>query len=132
MADGEHLGILKQGVAAWNKWRASNPEIRPNLTAADLTAADLAFADLERADLRGANLTAADLAGAIIVGADLERANLTNASFTSANLTIADLTDAKDLTQEQLNSACVMEGFEPPTLPEGLKPPQKVCGPQTR
>jgi len=31
-----------------------------------------------------------------------------------------------------MNSACVMEGFEPLTLPEGLKPPQKVCDPQTR
>ena len=40
MADGEHLGILKQGVAAWNKWRASNPEFRPNLTAADLCLAN--------------------------------------------------------------------------------------------
>ncbi len=119
MVDGEHLGILKQGVAAWNKWRASNPEIRPNLTGADLTGAylldtDLTLANLSGAELSGANLTAADLTGA---------------DLTDASLTGADLSHANHLTQDQLNSACIRKGGKPPTLPEDLKPPQKVCVP---
>ena len=114
------------------------------LSGADLTRANLTVADLTRADLTNANLRGANLSGATLSGANLRRANLEDADLTradlsgaglsgailwGADLTNADLTDAKDLTQEQLNSACVMEGFEPPTLPEGLKPPQKVCVP---
>jgi integrase len=39
------VAILKEGVGAWNAWRAENPDIRP---------------DLGRADLSGTNLTEAD------------------------------------------------------------------------
>jgi hypothetical protein len=31
MANKEHLAILRQGVAAWNAWRAANPNVRPDL-----------------------------------------------------------------------------------------------------
>jgi hypothetical protein len=31
MANDEHVALLKQGVAAWNKWRDENANIRPNL-----------------------------------------------------------------------------------------------------
>ena len=125
MADGEHLGILKQGVAAWNKWRASNPEIRPNLTGADLVFANLTDAYFLDTNLRFANLTRTNLAGANLTGARLTGANLTD-----ANLTGADLTGAGNLTQKQLDSACIIEGARPPTLPEGLKPPQNLCMPE--
>ena len=86
MADDFQLHILKQGVAAWNKWRAWNPKYRPNLRSADLSGADL----------RGANLT------------------------------------GTNVTQEQLDSACISKGGNPPALPKGLKPPQKECGPWIR
>jgi uncharacterized protein YjbI with pentapeptide repeats len=46
MANPEHLKILDQGVAAWNKWRVENSRI---------------FPDLEGADLRGMNLSGANL-----------------------------------------------------------------------
>ncbi len=46
-----------------------------------------------------------------------------------ADLTGADLSHANHLTQDQLNSACIRKGGKPPTLPEDLKPPQKVCVP---
>ena len=32
MANEEHLARLKQGVEAWNAWRAKNRRIRPDLT----------------------------------------------------------------------------------------------------
>lgn len=53
----EHLGILNQGVAAWNKWRKENPKITPNLQKTDLQRADLADANLRGANLRGTNVT---------------------------------------------------------------------------
>ncbi len=142
----EHLRILKQGVAAWNKWRASNPKIRPDLEVANLTGTDLRGADLKDADLWAADLRGADLRGADLRGADLRGANLGAADLRGADLGFANLTDA-DLgfanltgsdhgvtivTQVQLDSACIRKGGDPPALREGLKPPQKVCGPQTR
>jgi uncharacterized protein YjbI with pentapeptide repeats len=98
-----------------------------NLTDTNLTGADLTNAGLQSADLTDANLTGADLTGAYPVYADFTRANLTD-----ANLTDADLTDASNLTQEQLDSACIRKGGEPPALPEGLKPPQRGCVPRVR
>ena len=41
-------------------------------------------------------------------------------------------TDATDLTQDQLDTACISEGGKPPHLPEGLKPPQKICVSRTQ
>lgn len=32
MANEEHLKILMGGVKAWNKWRAKNPDIEPDLS----------------------------------------------------------------------------------------------------
>ncbi|NJK28239.1 MAG: pentapeptide repeat-containing protein, partial [Coleofasciculaceae cyanobacterium SM2_3_26] len=67
MANRNHLDLLKQGVSAWNQWRATNVEIVPDLSEAKLLAANLQGADLSNADLFGADLS----------GADLSRANLT-------------------------------------------------------
>ena len=41
MAKKEHIEILKQGVKAWNKWRAENSDIVPDLSEASLIKADL-------------------------------------------------------------------------------------------
>ena len=105
-----------------------------DLTGAYLTGAHLTSADLTDANLWGANLTGADLTDANLAGADLGFANLTDANFfganlTDANLTRAVLTDADNLTQEQLDSACIRKDGKPPTLREGLMPPQKICVP---
>ena len=127
MAVDEHLSILKKGVTAWNNWRALNPNIRP-----DLTNANLKDANLTRAFLMVTNLTRADLRGADLTNATLTGAKFTRADLTDASLTGADLSHANHLTQEQLDSACIRKGGGPPALREGLKPPQKVCGPQTR
>jgi uncharacterized protein YjbI with pentapeptide repeats len=75
MANQEHLDILlKQGVEAWNKWRAHNPRLKPDLQGADLSEPGLQGADLSEADL-----SEADLFKAILI-----RANLTNANLTEA------------------------------------------------
>ena len=41
MANEEYLEILKQGVDVWNRRREENPEVRPDLRAADLRGANL-------------------------------------------------------------------------------------------
>ena len=112
---------------------------RANLTGADLTGANLTSADLSGTflwdtDLTGADLTGADLTGADLTGANLTNADLTGADLTDAELTDADLADANNLTQDQLDSACIRKGYKLPALPEGLKPPpeKEDCGPLTR
>jgi hypothetical protein len=109
MANPEHLQILKQGVEAWNQWRAANPGIRPDLAEAplarenlrganlyqtDLREANLARADLVEAELSSADLFQADLRGANLLGADLSRANLSRADLTAVRLVETDLNEA--------------------------------------
>ena len=127
MANEEHLALLKQGVDAWNEWKANNPDIRPNLSFAtgngltirgaklsgiDLSRTNLSRADLGKADLIGANLTEANLSEAYLsqvdlIGANLTRADLTSADLISANLIGANLSmvylSGADLTKANLS-----------------------------
>jgi len=64
MANPEHLAVLKQGVAAWNRWREKEI-FHANLSKANLRGVNLSFG----ADLRGADLSRADLSGARLRGA---------------------------------------------------------------
>jgi hypothetical protein len=87
MADLDHLNILRQGIDAWNAWRAGNPDITPDLRGADLCGAKLSLANFIGADLWEANLIGADLRGANLSGADLSQANLVDVDLTDADLT---------------------------------------------
>jgi uncharacterized protein YjbI with pentapeptide repeats len=114
--------------------------IRADLSGADLSDADLiSHAQLNEANLRLANLRGAQLNEANLSGADLNEADLSDANLSGANLTGADLrganlsdadlsaanlTEVKNLTQEQLDTAC---GDADTKLPEGLK--VKDCPP---
>jgi hypothetical protein len=103
MANSEqHLAVLKQGVEVWNKWRQSNPGIKPDLIAADLRGADLRRADLRGADLRGSG---ADL---LESGADLRRADLREADLREADLSRAVLIKA-DLREADLSRAVLVK-----------------------
>jgi hypothetical protein len=114
MANEDHVARLKQGIAAWNEWRAENESVVPNLRGADLMDADLSGADLSGADLSGADLMYADLSGADLSGANLflanlritklMRADLSGAYLATANLLGADLTGA-DLSRADLFAA---------------------------
>ena len=95
----------------------------------DLSEANITDSNLARADLTSANLTGAVLWKTNFTDSNLTDADLTGAKLRGANVTGANLTRAINLTQEQLDSACIRKGGKPPTLPEGLKPPQKVCVP---
>ncbi len=124
MANAEHLKIIKQGVSVWNDWRDVNPDVFPDLSAADLIRADLSEVNLREANLNGAKLIRADLTGADLTGADLTgaklivaylngadlmgakliRAHLSDADLSSTDLRDADLSDA-DLRGADLNRA---------------------------
>lgn len=121
MANVDHLAVLKRGPAAWNAWRHSSPNVKPDLSGADLHGLNLQTIDfkglnlsgamLADCDLSGANLTKARLieatlrdcilAGGILYSAILHRADcrgaflrwadLSRADFTGANLSDADL-----------------------------------------
>jgi uncharacterized protein YjbI with pentapeptide repeats len=129
MSNPEHLEILKLGSSVWNRWRAENPHIVPDLSrahlregrlsGANLTGADLRLAYFGRADLSGSNLSRADLsetslrrgyfAKAILentrlIGADLRHADFYGARLVGANLSRAYLEGA-NLTGADLERA---------------------------
>src|SRR5713226_8218805 len=61
MADQHYLGLLKQGVNAWNIWRKDHPEIRPNLSEENLVRANLNWAELSGATVGATTFGNVDL-----------------------------------------------------------------------
>lgn len=113
MANEEHIHILKQGVAVWNKWRNDNPEIKPDLSKVSLHDADLnwinfVWAYLGYIDFTDTNLSEANLTMANLGGVDLTETNLTQATLIHADLFGATL-DRTDLTRADLTG--VSMGF---------------------
>jgi uncharacterized protein YjbI with pentapeptide repeats len=102
MADETQLALLRQGVDAWNEWRAAYADTRPDLSNASLRGLTLAKADLSGADLRNADLRGAILSGAALTGANLAGANLFKAVLDGADLARANLIGAQFLNCAQL------------------------------
>jgi uncharacterized protein YjbI with pentapeptide repeats len=94
--------------------------ITRNVLGANPQGANLQGANLQGANLQGANLQGANLQEASLRGANLRGANLQWANLQWANLYWASLTEAKNLTQDQINTACTDENTK---LPEGLTRP---------
>jgi uncharacterized protein YjbI with pentapeptide repeats len=130
MANQEQLKVLKEGVQAWNQWRATNSDFQvdlygadlsganlgqANLSGADLRQADLWKADLRETDLRGANLSGAGLMGANLSQAHLGGAHLYAAHLMGADLSAADLSGADlsgvDLREANLNETNLSEAI---------------------
>src|SRR6266571_2547573 len=101
MANQGQPDLLRQGAAAWNRWRDKNPEVHPDLHEANLYRMDLRAANLSRANLVKANLGDADLHAADLREADLREADLREADLREADLRKAILPGA-DLRQAQL------------------------------
>jgi uncharacterized protein YjbI with pentapeptide repeats len=90
MANPEHLKILKQGVAAWNRWRKKDNAV-PDLSDANLLDFELEEINFEGTRLLGvmfhaAKLKRASFVGAKLVGSSFAAANLSNADFSHAQL----------------------------------------------
>ncbi len=94
MANSEQLGLLKAGVAVWNKWRKKHLATKIDLVNANLSGADLLGANLLEANLSGATLQAAILSGADLIGANLVCTDLVGVDFLGANLYGANLSGA--------------------------------------
>ncbi len=105
MANEEQIAHLKEGVAAWNAWRAAHLEVGPDLSGAPLRGLDLTGADFERANLKGADLRGKNMGEANLTGANLEGANFFKAILNGANLANANLRGAQFLNCAQLESA---------------------------
>ena len=126
MTEEEAIKMLRggiQGIAEWNKRRASGEEVS-DLTGADLPGADLPGTrtgpligsmdtvmsanltglTLRRASFFGANLSFVQFRGADLSQADFQNANLTGANFVDADLTGAALLYA-NLHRAQFNGA---------------------------
>ena len=99
MANPDHLQKVREGVAAWNQWRAENPDV-----AIDLSGADLRDAELRGANLREATISRCDLRDAVLDNADMSLANLDRSNLTGARLRAASLSGARG-TGAQLNAA---------------------------
>jgi hypothetical protein len=113
MANSEHLEVLKQGVSAWNRWRAENPSIRPDLSLvnfqnASLAGANLALAKLNKSYLREVDLSNSNLSGAHLSFANLTRTNLTKATLSGASVNEVDLGEA-NLSLTNLRSAQLLK-----------------------
>ena len=96
MPNREHLKILKSGLDPWDKWRANNPHIRPNLSKIKLNwNSNFRGLNLIGTDLRGADLQVADFHAANLSRADLRNAELRRSSFLVTDLVDTDLRNAK-------------------------------------
>jgi hypothetical protein len=109
MANREHLEILKQGVEAWNRWRAEKAGLVPDLSGADLYVGVLNHANLSNTILEGADLNHgeamyASFRSAMLQNARLDSATLTEADFRAANLDGCSLKSA-NLANADLRTA---------------------------
>ncbi len=69
MANPTHLSIIGKSVQTWNRWRAENPDLTPDLSGADFTDCDLSEGSLKETDLedvvfRNTNLCRTTFTGA--------------------------------------------------------------------
>ena len=125
---GAHLNGANLSQASLFQANLSGAHLfQANLSGALLSGANLSGAYLSGANLNNANLSGAYLSGAHLNGADLGDADLSGADLTGvsgARLSDGDVSGAKNLTQEQLNTAC---GNTIELLPPGLT--LKPCSP---
>jgi len=117
--------------------------VRANLSGQWLVGSDLSGADMTGASLDGAYLDRASLNGASLIGVSMNGARLGNAELNGANLAYADLSgtiltgvdlsgaslsDVRNLTQEQLDTACgtAVNNLAPPLTFNAKPCPQRL------
>jgi len=91
MANPEHVAILKQGVEVWNRWRAENPDVIPDLNGANLEKVQLREINLEGSTIVEANLREAMIFESQLMRVNFENSDLSNTNFWGSELTSANL-----------------------------------------
>jgi uncharacterized protein YjbI with pentapeptide repeats len=92
MGNAEHVSKLKEGVEVWNRWRAENPDVIPDLSGVNTAdwarpiCANPFLSSIRTVNLGSANLNDADLTGAHLIDVELTRARLNGANLTGAYL----------------------------------------------
>jgi uncharacterized protein YjbI with pentapeptide repeats len=105
MADEQHVTLLRRSVREWNRWRAENPQVMPDLAAAGLRGLDLSGANLAGANLNGADLRGTVLSGCMLIAAELTAANFFKTVLDGADLDRANLSGARFLDCARLTAA---------------------------
>src|SRR5262245_59971514 len=108
MANPEHVQGLRLGADAWNRWRAENPTIKPDLSdldfetireicpvGPDLSGFNFDDADLRSTSIRNAATSNASFKGAYMVAADLCFAYFGNCDVRGAKLRLSRLGSAE-------------------------------------
>ncbi len=101
MPNPEHVAIFRQGVRVWNQWRASHPEVQPDLSQLNIRIVDLSSEHFVIDDssqppgrtdrYRGVELSGVNFSDTDLRFAELSYPNLSGANFGSANLFAANL-----------------------------------------
>ncbi len=95
----EHLKMLRHGAESWNRWRAKNPDIQPDLRGLDahvalLIQVNFSNTNLLRARITNSELPYADFSGAFLKEVTFRETALAKSSFKSAVLTWTDFSHA--------------------------------------
>jgi len=109
MPDEYVLAILRDGVAKFNEFRISNPDVSLYLVEADLSGFDLRFVHFAVADLRRLRATKCDFRGATLEGAHFNESDLAGSDLRDVNLSRAQL-DRANLTDVDAVGA-VLDGL---------------------
>ena len=99
-----HREIFDQGVTVWNKWRQSNPGVKPVLAGCDLSESDLSGFNFSEVDLSGADLYQSDLSNTNLKLANLRGADLSGSNLKNSDLYKCDFRDAF-LTESNFSGA---------------------------
>lgn len=97
MADDSLIEQLKQGVPAWNTWKATQPTAPLlDLSGIDFTSITIHLdgINLSFCNLQGCNLSGCQVAEALFAFADLQGANLSRTNLRSVDFGCADLRNA--------------------------------------
>ena len=92
MANPEHLKILSRGVDEWNRWRAENPGVEPDLREVHLNAEILVGINFSNTFLLEATIINSEAALADFTGAFLKEVNFNETNLEEASLRSAALT----------------------------------------